>query len=440
MRKWLINKLVRIINWLASRHIRKFKPVVVGVTGSVGKTSTKEQIFAVVATRKRARCNVGNFNAEYGVALTILGDWTAKDLRVIGRDVAVPPSNFQKARFFARVIFVSFFRLLFGWRGLYPEVLVLEYGADKPGDLTYLTGIVKPNIAVVTAVGDVPVHVQFYDSPEQVAREKSKLVEAVAASGLVILNADEQRVLAMQHKTRATALTYGFSEKADIRIIDFENKIEERDGELRPIGITFKLGYDGAFVPVRINGALGAAQAYSAAAAGCVGLAFSMNLVDISQALLYYKPLAQRMQFLRGINDSVLIDDSYNASPLSMNLAIETVQSIKAKRKVAIIGDMLELGSFSPAAHKKIGELAAKVFDVVIAVGPAAAAYGEMAAKGKIAKKHIVLAQSVDEVLGQLPTLIKPGDLVLVKASHGIHLEKAVAVLRRAGPEDLVRR
>jgi UDP-N-acetylmuramoyl-tripeptide--D-alanyl-D-alanine ligase len=430
MRTALKKFLYATLNWLAVKTIKRFGPTIVAVTGSVGKTSTKEAIYAVVSLHRRARCNVGNFNAEYGVPLTILGNWTAEDLRVISRDVDSKPSAGAKVWFFTQVIVRSFFRLIFGWKGLYPEVLVLEYGADKPGDISYLTKIAKPNIAVVAAVGDVPVHVQFYESPEAVVKEKGKLIEALAASGLAVLNGDEDRVAAMASKTRATSLTYGFSEKCDIRVIDFENKVEMRDGQLKPVGIIFKLGYDGAFVPVRINGTLGIAQAYSAAAAACVGLAFSMNLVDVSQALANYKPPAQRMQFIRGINDSVVLDDSYNASPLSMKLAIDTVKSLKAKRKVAVIGDMRELGMFAGVAHQQIGQQAAKTFDVIVAVGPEAQAFAQAASKARIAKKNIFYAETIDGVLGQLPALIQPGDLVLIKASHSIHLDQAVAALR----------
>jgi UDP-N-acetylmuramoyl-tripeptide--D-alanyl-D-alanine ligase len=430
MRNRLKAILTNLINWLAKSTIKRFRPVVIAITGSVGKTSTKEAIFAVVSSVKRARCNVGNFNGEYGVPITVLGDWTKDQLKVIGRDSAGEISSMHKVWFFFKLIFISFIRLIFGWRKLYPEVLVLEYGADKPGDINYLTEIVKPDISVITAVGDIPVHVQFYDSPEAVAREKGRLVEALSASGLAVLNADELRVAEMQKKTRATTLTFGFSENSDVRIIDFENKFETHNDILRPVGVVFKLGYDGAFVPVRIAGALGTAQAYSAGAATCVGLAFNLNLVQISDALTYHAPPAGRMQFLKGKQNSIIIDDSYNASPLSMNNAIETAKEIKIKRKIAVVGDMKELVQFSEQAHKTIGANLAKVFDVIIAVGPESIQYAEAGKKAKFAKKNVVHFETVDEALGQLGLLVKPGDLILVKGSHSMNLSKAVEALR----------
>jgi len=377
---------------------------------------------------------VGNFNGELGLCLTILGDWTAKDLHVISLD-AENVSALAKIRFFAKVIIISIVRLsvprkLVRYFGGYPEILVLEYAADKPGDIKMLTEIAKPSIGVLTAVGDIPVHVEFYDSPDAVLREKARVIEALPATGLAVLNGDEDRVYECDKKTRATALTFGFSDRCDVQVRDFENKLEMINGILRPTGIIFKLGYDNAFIPIRISGTLGKTQAYAAAAATCVGLAFNLNLVQIAEALTYYQVPAQRMRFLAGIHHSTLIDDSYNASPLAMRSAIETVAGIKSMRKVAIIGDMRELGEWSRQAHREIGELAGKTFDVIVAIGPESKVYIDMAMKHRFAKKNVVHFNKLEEVLPQLRDIIKEGDLVLIKASHSIGLSKAVAVLQ----------
>ena len=434
MKKFLIEQLSKTLNSLAIRTLAKFKPTVVAVTGSVGKSSTKEAVFSVLSAFRKTRRNVGNFNGELGLPLTILGEWTHSDLQVIARDTC-RASRFSKAVFFARAICGAMLRLLVPHRlvhffGGYPEVLVLEYAADKPGDIKYLLEIAKPHIGVLTAVGDIPVHVEFYDSPEAVLREKGRVIEALAASGLAVLNGDEERVARCEEKTRATPITFGFGEQCDVRVIDFENKLEMIDGILRPIGITFKLGYDKSFVPVRMSGTLGRTQAYAAAAAAAVGMAFNLNLVQIAEALTYHQVPNQRMRFLAGIHRSTIIDDSYNASPLSLRSAIETVAAIKAKRKVAIIGDMKELGEWSKQAHREIGELAGKTFDVLIAVGPESKTYAELALKYRFSKKNVVHVQKVEEVLPQLRDVIKEGDLVLIKASHSVGLAKAVAALQ----------
>ncbi len=434
MKKFLVEQLYKTLNSLTARTLAKFKPTIVAVTGSVGKSSTKEAIFSVLSGFKKTRRNAGNFNGELGLPLTILGEWTLHDLRVIARD-SCNVSPLSKGVFFARAICGAMTRLLLprklvGFFGGYPEVLVLEYAADKPGDIKYLLEIAKPHIGVLTAVGDIPVHVEFYDSPEAVLREKGRVIEALAASGLAVLNGDEERVAQCEEKTRATPMTFGFGEQCDVRIIDFENKLDMIDGMLRPIGITFKLGYDKSFVPVRMSGTLGRTQAYAAAAAAAVGMAFSLNLVQIAEALTYHQVPNQRMRFLAGVHRSTIIDDSYNASPLSLRSAIETVAAIKAKRKVAIIGDMKELGEWSRQAHREIGELAGKTFDVLIAVGPEAKVYAEIALKQRFSKKNVVHVQKIEEVLPQLRDVIKEGDIVLIKASHSIGLSKAVAVLQ----------
>lgn len=419
-----------LLNWLAKATVKKFKPVVVAVTGSVGKTAAVQAISSVLSLRKRVRHSGAHDLRGYAVQLAVLTDRRPKHFVTPAQEEVQDEGGALGNATLLRVIVVSFFRLLFGWKGLYPEVLVLEYAAEKPGDINLLTTIVKPTIAVVTAIGEVPAHVAAYQSPEAVIREKGILIEALAASGLAILNGDENRVSVLQQKTRATSLTFGFSENCDVRIIDFENKVENRDGALKPIGITFKLGYDGAFVPVRINGTLGRSQAYAAAAAACVGLAFNMNLVDISEQLATNIPSTQWLRFYKGINESIVVDDSHNATPLSMQMAIETVQGIKAKRKVAILGDMPELGDFSKDAHKEMGILVGKVFDVVVAVGPASAVYATEALKAKVAKKNSIAVAAVDEILPRLAEIIKPGDLVFVKGPHGIQLSKAVEALR----------
>jgi len=434
MKKWMLEQLKLTVASLASKTVKKFKPTIVAVTGSVGKTSTKEAIYSVLSAYRRVRKNVGNFNGELGLPLTILGDWSENDLRVIARD-SKNISTAKKAIFFIRVVLVSMLRLalprfLVRYIGGYPEILVLEYAADKPGDIKYLLEIAKPQISILTAIGDVPVHVEFYDSPEAVLREKVRIIEALPAAGLAILNADEPRVLSCEEKTRATVLSFGFHSNADIQIKDFENKIEMIDGVLRPTGIIFKIGYEGSFVPVRIGGTLGRTQAYSAAVACSVGMAFNLNLVQIAEALTYYQVPHQRMRFLAGVHHSTLVDDSYNASPLSMQSAIETMSSIKGSRKIAILGDMRELGSFSKQAHHDIGLLAARVFSVIIAVGPEAGEYVVTASKHRVAKKNLLHVERIEEVLPVLRDYIKEGDIVLIKGSHSMALEKAVVALQ----------
>lgn len=395
---------------LAKLTIRKYQPGIIGITGSVGKTSTKEAVYTVLRSFRSVRVSSGNFNNEIGLPLTILGDWNK-----VGRTL-----------FWCRVILASIFRLIF--RVEYPELLILEYGADRPGDIKYLLEIAKPQIGVVTAIGDIPVHVEFYSGPDAVAREKGKLIEALTVTGFAILNFDDEAVLEMKERTRAHTITFGFGDGADLRITNFENQMTA-DG--RPAGIAFKLEYGGSFVPIRLEDSFGKAQAYAAAAAAAVGLAFGANLVRVAEALSYYQAPEHRMKLLVGIKGAYIFDDSYNASPLSMHAAINTIKSLGNPRKLAVLGDMLEIGKYTIEAHEEIGRMAAKVFDILITVGARAKFIAESAYKSGLPRKKIFTFDTVEEAKIAVQDLLKKGDLVLVKASRAIGLEKIIEEIRQ---------
>lgn len=409
MRGFKIRQLQKILKVLAGLMLNKYRPGIVGITGSVGKTSTKEAIYAVLRNVRRVRASSGNFNNELGLPLTILGDW----------------QKIKGPFFWTRVIFSSIRQLIFG--GFYPEILILEYAAAKPGDIKYLLEIAKPDIGIVTAIGDIPVHVEFYGGSDAVAREKSRLVEVLPAHGFAVLNFDDSTVLDMKERTRAHVMTFGFGENAEIRITNFENHHEDE----RLSGIAFKLEYGGSFVPVRLDNCFGKAQAYAAAAATCAGLIFGLNLVRISESLLYYQAPPRRMKLLNGIKETFIIDDSYNASPLSMHGAIDTIKDLKAVRKIGVLGDMLEIGKYTIEAHEEIGRLSAKVFDILITIGPRAKFIADLAIKTGMSKKNVFSFNTADEAKIKIQELIKKGDLILVKASRAMQLDKVVEEIRQ---------
>ncbi|MDP3729840.1 MAG: UDP-N-acetylmuramoyl-tripeptide--D-alanyl-D-alanine ligase [bacterium] len=402
--------LRRIVRALAEWTIAKYQPGIVAITGSAGKTSTKLAAEIVLRHYRKVRASHGNFNNELGVPLAILGDW----------------KKIEGKGFWLKVIFVSLFRLVF--RMPYPEILILEYAVDRPGDMKYLVDMARPQISVVTAIGDIPVHVEFFSGPEALAREKAKIVEALPAHGFAILNYDDEAVFAMGDRTRAHAVTFGFNEGAAMQITNFE---VQQKGDI-PIGVAFKLNYGGNFVPVRLNGCFNKAQAYAAAAGACVGLLFGLNLVKIAEALAEYQPPSQRGQLVPGIKNAYIIDDSYNASPLSMRAAIETVHSLKAKRKIAVLGDMLEIGIYTPEAHEAIGKMIPKCFDKLVTVGARAKFIAEAATEAGMAKKNILSFDTADEAKLEVQKLIRQKDLILVKASHSIGLDKIIEEIKHA--------
>ncbi len=419
--------VAKILKLLASFTISKYRPGVIGITGSVGKTSAKEAVRMVLRGVREARESRGNFNSEIGLPLTALGQWRDEEIALFSREYPLGANRFRKLRFLLKVILISIWRLIFGRRRSYPELLILEFGADKPGDIKYLLQVVRPQIAVVTAVGEVPVHVEFYSSPEQVAREKSRLVEQLPSNGFAVLNADDEAVLAMRERTRAHVITFGFGEDAEVRITNFEN----RTGNGRPAGIAFKLQYGGSFVPLKMENCFGRPAAMSAAAAAAVGIVFGMHLVRIAEALSLYQQPPHRTRLIAGIKGSAVLDDSYNASPLSMAAAIDIAKNLPASRKIGVLGDMLELGEYSLEAHERVGQLAAKVFDVLITVGSRGKLIAASAAESGMSKRSIFSFDSAEEAIPKLDSLIRKGDLVLIKGSWAMHLDRLVHAVKQ---------
>ena len=417
--------------------IRIYRPEVVAITGSVGKTSAKDAIFAVLSNkgesslsekeRWRVRRSKGNFNNEIGTPLNIIGEWSDADLKLISRDTPAGTRQAQKALFWVRVLASAIVDIVAPRRKRYPQVLVLEYGADRPKDIKYLLSLARPKIGVVTAIGEVPSHVEQYSDSEAVAREKARLVESLPVGGWAILNYDDDLVLAMREKTRARVKTFGFDEHADVRISNFENVSEAG----RPEGIAFKIEHEGSFVPVTLKGAFGRAQAYGIAVAFAVGIAFGLNLVEIAELVeRYYIPAKRRMNLVEGIKGSWIIDDSYNASPLSVREALTTMRELEASRKVAVLGDMLELGRLSVEAHESIGKMAVGIVDELFTVGPRGKFIAEAAVKNGMAKANVHAVDTVDEVLQQVQAAVQKGDLVLVKASRAMGLDQVVEEIR----------
>lgn len=406
-------KILRLkLRWLARLTISRYRPGIIGVTGSVGKTSAKLAIAAVLGTERKVRFAGGNFNNELGLPLTIIGPWE----KVGG------------IFFWIKVLFSGTWRLIFKSSD-YPEILVLEYAIDRPGDMSYLLSIAEPNVAVVTAIGEIPVHVEFFAGPEEVAAEKGKIVESLPAGGAAILNYDDEIVMAIKERTKAETTTFGFEEGADIRIVNFKNKIT--DG--RPDGISFRLDYKGQPLQVDIPGAFGRAQAYAAASAAAVGLIFGVNFLNISEALRRYKPASHRMELMQGVRGSLIIDDSYNASPLSVQAALHALKDLPGKRKIAVLGDMLEIGKYTIQAHEKVGQIAGKIADVLVAVGPRAKFIAEGMRKTGV-RKVVMEFDTWEDAREPVQELIKRDDLVLVKASRAVKLDKIVEIIKETAP------
>ena len=424
MVKSLLKKIISVLLKFEARLVlKKYKPKIIGITGTVGKTSAKDAIYTVLQGEYSVRKSEKSYNSELGVPLTILGAKTAWN-NIFG---------WLKIFFDGARILIK--------KSPYPEWLVLEMGIDRPGDMAKLIRWVKPRIGVVTALGETPVHIEFFKNAEDLFREKEKLIEILGDKDFAVLNGDDKRALDLMGKTKAQILTYGVvgegeGENNNFDIIASSYKIFSKNGNDidNPEGIIFKLEHKGNIVPVKMPG-FGKQIVYSALAAAGVGVSLGINLVKISEALGSYKSPPGRLNIIEGIKNSLILDDTYNASPLALAAAIDVLNEIHCKRRVAILGDMLELGKYTAEEHRKVGAMAKKKFDILVAIGPRAKLMAEEARASRFGVKKIFEFQNSEEAKEKVAKLIQEGDLVLVKGSQGMRMERVVKALM-AHPEE----
>ncbi len=419
--EWILRKLSQITIW-------RFQPQVIGIAGSVGKTSAKEAIYAVLKNHYQVRKSAGNLNNELGLPLAIITNYSEEELKLVSRSTPAGKKKIKKLIFWIKIIIFALFRALFLNSSFYPKILILEYAADRPNDLEKLLKISQPQIGIITAMGQIPSHVEFFSDPEAVAKEDSKLIKSLPVNGFAIFNFDNETVMKMQKQTQAQVISFGFNNGADLRITNFKNHLKND----KPMGISFNIESDGNSAPVVLKNIFGKAQqSYAAAVAASVGLIFNLNLTEISKALsTNYQQAKGRMNLITGLKDTCIIDDSYNASPLSMQEALNTLQDIPAKRKIAVLGDMLELGKYSIEAHETIGRLAGQIVEILVTVGPLAKSIAKVAKINGLSENKILSFNTTNEACPSVQKLIKKGDLILIKASRGMRLEKIVEAIK----------
>lgn len=408
--------LVFFLHRISRLALRRHKPTVVAVTGAVGKTSTRRAILATLKAQyhDRVRGTVGNRNSEIGVPLAILG---------------ISPGG--------KSAVVWMWRILQGLRAAlfdvrYPRVLVLEMSADTPGNISELAALAPPNIAVVTEIGEIPRHVERYAGPKNFAREQARLVEALPVDGWAVLNGEDPTVVMMRERTGAHVRTYGSSDKGDYDVMAtaFEFRSRSDAGKEVPDGVSFKIEYRGKVIPVRLRGTYGAGIVRAALAGAAVGLAMGMNLVEISEALAGFEGPPGRLRLLPGLKKTVIIDDSYDASPPSLKLALAALEQAPASRRVVVLGDMQGLGRYSDAAHQAAGEQAAEFADVVMTVGTKMRLASEEALEHGVVPANVVHVQTAPEAAAKVKDMIRSGDVILVSGSRELEMESVVETLR----------
>lgn len=401
--------IIRILRLEAELVILKYKPRIVGVTGNVGKTSTKDAIHSVLRTTFDVRKSQKSFNSELGVPLTILGCDT----------------GWCNPLIWIYNIFAGIVLLVFPHR--YPEWLVLEMGADRPGDIKSLARWLPLDFAVVTSIGDVPVHIEYFKTKELLAKEKECIIGALKAGGVAVLNADDPLVAKMKDVRHGETVTYGFAKDADIKASHDKILYQTKDGKEFPEGISFKIEVDGESGTAKIKGIFGKHHIYPVLAAAAVGRTLKISLEKSLGALEDSERAPGRLRLIEGEKETIILDDTYNASPLSTGKALESLEKLKSDgRKIAVLGDMLELGEHTIIEHEKLGKQVAKFCDFLITAGQRAKYTADGAREAGMAPDKIEMCDTAYEAGKYLEQLIKPGDFILVKGSQGMRMEKVV--------------
>lgn len=397
--------------------LKKYHPVVIGITGSIGKTSAKEGILAVLKNNLRTRGSIKNYNNEIGVPLTIIGRESP------GKNIWGWLSLFLYA-----------LKLIIFRNKKYPEVLVLELGVDRPGDMKYLVDIARPDIGIVTAVSHS--HLEYFGSLINIKKEKQVLIESLPINGLAILNYDNEAARDMAKSSSAAVLTYGLAAGANLQAQDISYNYLKEGYDLS--GINFKLNNNGSIIPVMLKNVMAQTALYSALAAAAVGVYFKLNLVKIAQSLNDFSLPKGRMNLLPGVKHSFIIDDTYNSSPESSIAAINTLAKIKIDKnssKYAVMGDMLEIGSYTEEGHRLVGETVAKSnIKYLLAVGERARDIIRGAKNADMDDDFIFYFDKPEEAGKFLQNRLQAGDVLLVKGSQGVRMEKIVKELM-AEPE-----
>jgi UDP-N-acetylmuramyl pentapeptide synthase len=381
------------------------KPTIVAITGSVGKTTAKDAIYAAIKNSVSARKSEKSFNSEIGVPLTILGLQNAWS------------NPFSWLKNLADGLFIALFSKD------YPAVLVLETGIDRPGDMGRLTAWLKPDIVVITRFPSVPVHVEFFSTPEAVVAEKMKLAFALKTDGTLIYNHDDPIIEAQVPQVRQTQVSFGRYLEADFKGTN-DQIVYDAD---TATGVTFAIKHLGEQHQVTLLGTIGSHQVYACTAAFAVASTLGITHGEAAAGLSELRTPNGRLRLIPGIKASMILDDTYNSSPAATEMALQTLGEVKyAKRKIAVIGDMLELGRFSSDEHEKVGKHAAQVATHLVTIGVRAQKVAEGALENGLSEKNIFQYDDVARAGRELQSFLEPGDVVLIKASQGIRAERIV--------------
>lgn len=380
---------LKIIYWILAAEARKVinihKPFVIGITGSAGKSSTKEAVYQVLHDRfgDNVRKSHGNFNSEMGLPLAILG---------YGERKSAPGWLWP-------VFLIQTYLRTFQKK--FPKYLVLELGVDKPGDIAYFGRIIKLDIAIITSVSGA--HLANFAMTSDYQAEKLSILKIIKDGGIVIANRDD-----------AVLAKIDFPKTIFYAVSDRTANFYAENIKLTLAGTEYRICGVGQKIAIRSE-LLGPQFVASALAAFAVGQNFLIQSLQIKKSLEKIKPMSGRMRIIAGKKKCILIDDTYNASPVSVKAALDVLSEIKyTGRKVAILGNMNELGQFEAEEHRLIGEYSRNKADLIVFVGKNA----HLMAKANGQVENILTFDNRQELIKPLNTIIKSDDLILIKASQ----------------------
>lgn len=407
----------RLIVWILSLEARavlkKYNPKVVLVTGSVGKTSAKDATYAALSTAHSVRKCEKSFNSDIGVPLTILG---------LPNAWSNPIQWFKNIFEGLVLVFVH---------SPYPKWLVLEVGADHPGDISRSLTWLHPYMVVATRFPNIPVHVEFYESPKDVVAEELAPVSWLSDHGVLVANADDERAVALEAPKEGKRITFGFT-TAEVRATRY---LVTSKGKM-PAGISFDVTHAGERAHLILPNVIGKAHAYSVLAGIAAAVGVGVSLKDAAAAFAHFTPPLGRMHLVPGKDHSVIIDDSYNSSPVAVSEALHTLKDAPRKgKRIAVLGDMLELGIHSVPEHQKIGALAKECADILVTAGVRSKDTAKAAREAGMSDDSVIECDHATGAISALLPIVGEGDIILVKGSQSMRMERVVKALMN-DPDD----
>jgi len=390
---------------LVSIKLARTRPTIIGITGSFGKTTTKEAVYEVLKTSFRAYRNPKSLNTEIGLLLAVLEQ----------------PSGFSSPVKWAKVLAGAFYN---AFAGPTYDFLILEYGADKPNDIKHLVSLVKPDIGIITHIANVHHGDGQFKNLEDVLSEKKKLVTCLDEKGTAILNTDDALLNKIKDEIKAKTLWFG--KKGNIYADNLKNSTlgfsatihagEQKIDASFPIAGDFHIN---SILPALLCGALN-------------GIPLEKGV----EALQNFRLPPGRMSIIEGKNNSTLIDSTYNASPSTMKQALELLKNFPKKKRIAVLGNMNELGENSKSLHREVGDHVGTWVSKLITVGTDAVLFADGALKNGLPKARITSTMCAEDAALAISNDLDEDTVVLLKGSqNNVRLERAVKILM-AHPED----